>query len=79
MAGARPPPRPGHATSRRRFAKLAIAGAVAFVVSFVLMQLAFQNGAVVLQALGMVLFVVFLLSGVVTILGIVGAIVGRLK
>jgi hypothetical protein len=72
-------PKPGQATDRRRFVKLAVASAVTFVVAFVLMQLAFQNGAVWLQVLGMVLFAVFLVSGVVTIVAIVGAIVGRVK
>jgi hypothetical protein len=73
------PPKPGQSTNRRSYVKLAIASAVTCVVSFVLMQLAFQNGAVWLQVLGFVLFAVFLVSGVVTIVGIVGAIVGRLK
>jgi hypothetical protein len=59
--------------------KLAIASAVTCIVAFVLMQLAFQNGAVWLQVLGMALFVVWLVAGVITIVGVVGAIVGRVK
>jgi hypothetical protein len=43
------------------------------------MQLAFEYGPVWLQVLGLVLFPVVLVSGVVTIVSIVGAIVGRLK
>jgi len=46
-------------------------------VAFVLMQVAFQNGAVWLQVLGFVMFAIFLVTAVVTIVGIVGAIVGR--
>jgi hypothetical protein len=43
------------------------------------MQLAFQYGAVWLQVLGLVIFPVVLVSGVATIVSIVGAIVGRVK
>jgi membrane glycosyltransferase len=73
------PPKPSQVTNRRRFVKLTIASAVTCIVAFVLMQIAFQIGAVWLQVLGMVLFVVFLVSGVVTIVGVVGVIVGRVK
>jgi hypothetical protein len=72
-------PKPDQAKSRRRFVKIAVASAVTFVMSFVLMQLTFQNGAVWLQVLGFALFAVWLVSGVVTLVAIVGAIVGRLK
>lgn len=71
------PLRPARATNRRRFVKLAIASAVTCVVAFVLMQVAFQNGAVWLQVLGFVMFAIFLVTAVATIVGIVGAIVGR--
>jgi hypothetical protein len=71
--------KPGQATNRRRYVKLAIASGVTFVVAFVLMQLAFQNGAVWLQVLGMALFVVWLVAGVVALVSVVGAIVGRVK
>ena len=73
------PPKPGKVPNRRRFVKLAIASGVTCIVSFVLMQVAFQIGAVWLQVLGLVLFVVFLVSGVATIVSTVGAIVGRLR
>jgi hypothetical protein len=73
------PPKPSQAPSRRRFVKLAIASGVTCVVAFVVMQLAFQNGAIWLQVLGFGLFAVFLASGVATIVGIGGVIAGRLK
>jgi len=73
------PPKSGQATSRRRFVTLAIASAVTGVVAFVLMQVAFSIGAVWLQVLGLALFPVVLVSGVVMIVSIVGAIVGRVK
>ena len=73
------PPKPSQAPSRRRFVKLAIASAVTCVVAFVVMQLAFQNGAIWLQVLGFGLFAVLLASGVATIVGIAGVIAGKLK
>ena len=73
------PPKPGQVTNRRRFVKLAIASAITCIVAFVLMQVGFNIGTAWLQVLGFVLFAVFLVSGVVTIIGVVGAIVGRVK
>ncbi len=73
------PPKPGQVTNRRPFVKLAIASAITGIVAFVLMQVAFNVGAVWLQVLGLVLFVVFLVSAVVAIVGVVGAIVGRIR
>src|ERR1700732_5075766 len=75
------PKRPGTAKSPWPFVIMAIAGPVTFIVSFVLMNLAFDaaegagSGSLWFNVAGFVLFVVWLASIVATIVGIVGTVV----
>lgn len=66
--------------SPRRFVILAIAGFVGGFVTFVLMQLAFSaasegSGALFFEIVGFALFIVWLVSIVATVVGVIGAIV----
>jgi hypothetical protein len=65
--------------SPRRFVVLAIGGAVTCVIAFILMQLAFgaagDDGPLVFEILGFVLFVLFLASAAATLVGLIGTVV----
>lgn len=76
------PTLPRQAKSPRPFVMLAIIGPVVAIVAFVLMQLAFGaaadgtgSGSLWLEIVGFVLFVVWLASIVVTVVGVIGALV----
>jgi hypothetical protein len=75
-----PPParRQGQAKTPQPFVKLAIAAAVATVVAFVLTQLLFGIGGW-LDVVGYMAFAVTLGSVVVTIVGVIGAIVRSVR
>jgi hypothetical protein len=78
-----PAPQPrAAARARRLFVYIAIGGAVGGFLSFILMQLAFgaaADGSLGFEVLGFALFVVFLVSVVATLVGIIGAIVRLLQ
>jgi hypothetical protein len=66
-------PAPKGRFGTRQFVILAIAGAVAGLVTFIPMQLLFGVGGPVFEVLGFLAFAAWICSGVATIVGIVGA------
>jgi hypothetical protein len=72
------PQPPALAKSSRAFVTIAVGGPVTFIVTFILMQLAFGadagagSGSLVFQVVGCVLFLVWLPGGVATLVGAIG-------
>jgi hypothetical protein len=76
---------PAPAKSPRPFVIMAVAGPVTFIVTFILMQLAFGAsasagfGSLWFQVVGYVLFLVWLASIVATIVGAIGTVVRSVR
>jgi len=85
--GSSPPPksqpeRPGPAKSPRPFVIMAIAGAVTFIVMYLLMQLSYDPAAGGVPGLGFVALAVFLIwlaSILATLVGIIGTVVRSVR